>query len=229
VLPKFQLAPLPASGISTNAQVHNLYRTDPLIYHGGVQVRWGFETLQALDAIAATLESISFPFLIMHGDDDTIISPSARAPPQLCPRARPRSRTALWPSPGSLFRPRAPLGSLASLRRVPLRVRAARARSACVARAAARSQLTSDCAACPLARALAPRLRRRPLARARWLCDERAADGSKELYARAASTDKTIKTYAGLRHEILNEPKAARHRVIGDISEWIEARLRVQV
>ena len=51
------------------------------------------------------------------------------------------------------------------------------------------------------------------------------ADGSKELYARAASADKTLKTYAGLRHEILNEPREARHRVIRDISEWIEARL----
>ncbi|KAJ1634779.1 hypothetical protein T492DRAFT_970674 [Pavlovales sp. CCMP2436] len=56
-LPKVSLAPLPASGISTNLQVHNLYRTDPLIYHGGVQVRWGMETLRALDSIHATIES----------------------------------------------------------------------------------------------------------------------------------------------------------------------------
>jgi len=73
-LPKVSLAPLPASGISTNLQVHNLYRTDPLIYHGGVQVRWGMETLRALDSIHATIESVTFPFLIMHGTEDSIVS-----------------------------------------------------------------------------------------------------------------------------------------------------------
>lgn len=106
-------------------QVHNLYRTDPLIYHGGVQVRWGYETLKALDAIHATVETIVFPFLIMHGMDDSIVSPA----------------------------------------------------------------------------------------------------GSVDFHRRAASRDKSIKTYEGLKHEILNEPKEARHRVIADISGWIEARM----
>jgi acylglycerol lipase len=124
-LPKFQLAPLPASGISTNPQVHNLYRTDPLIYHGGVQVRWGFETLKALDAIQETVETITFPFLVLHGVEDTIIS----------------------------------------------------------------------------------------------------ITGSIEFHSRAASRDKAIKTYPGLKHELLNEPREARHLVVRDISEWIEARI----
>jgi pimeloyl-ACP methyl ester carboxylesterase len=32
------------------------------------------ETLRALDIIHATVESITFPFLIMHGTDDSIVS-----------------------------------------------------------------------------------------------------------------------------------------------------------
>lgn len=105
--------------------MHNLYRTDPLIYHGGVQVRWGYETLKALDAIHATVETVSFPFLIMHGSDDSIVSPA----------------------------------------------------------------------------------------------------GSADFHRRAASRDKTLRTYAGLKHEILNEPREARHKVVADISAWIEARI----
>jgi alpha-beta hydrolase superfamily lysophospholipase len=46
--------------------------------------------------------------------------------------------------------------------------------------------------------------------------------GSRELYARAASTDKTLHLYSGLYHEIFSEPE--RERVIGDLIGWIESR-----
>lgn len=46
--------------------------------------------------------------------------------------------------------------------------------------------------------------------------------GSRELYARAASTDKTLHLYPGLFHEIFNEPE--REQVVGDLVEWIEKR-----
>lgn len=46
--------------------------------------------------------------------------------------------------------------------------------------------------------------------------------GSERLYAQAASGDKTLKTYEGLYHEILNEPE--RDQVIADMLEWLTAR-----
>jgi lysophospholipase len=47
--------------------------------------------------------------------------------------------------------------------------------------------------------------------------------GSQMLYDRAGSSDKQLKWYPGLRHEIHNEPEQAD--VIADIVAWINARL----
>lgn len=50
---------------------------------------------------------------------------------------------------------------------------------------------------------------------------DRLADpeGSKQIYARASSEDKTLKLYEGFYHEILNEPE--QKRVLGDIVDWL--------
>jgi acylglycerol lipase len=47
-------------------------------------------------------------------------------------------------------------------------------------------------------------------------------NGSRHLYARAASTDKTLHLYPGLFHEIFNEPE--REQVMGDLIDWIGKR-----
>ena len=47
-------------------------------------------------------------------------------------------------------------------------------------------------------------------------------DGSKELYTRASSTDKTLKLYEGLYHDLLHEPE--KDRVARDIASWIARR-----
>lgn len=47
-------------------------------------------------------------------------------------------------------------------------------------------------------------------------------EGSKLAYAQAASTDKTLKLYDGLYHEILNEPE--RETVIADVLGWLATR-----
>jgi alpha-beta hydrolase superfamily lysophospholipase len=46
--------------------------------------------------------------------------------------------------------------------------------------------------------------------------------GSVQLNEVAASTDKTLKLYEGLYHEVLNEPE--RDQVIADIVAWLDAR-----
>jgi len=50
-------------------------------------------------------------------------------------------------------------------------------------------------------------------------------EGSRELYRRAASADKTLKLYEGLYHEILNEPE--KEQVLADIAGWLDARAGV--
>ncbi|MBE0689470.1 MAG: alpha/beta hydrolase, partial [Anaerolineae bacterium] len=47
--------------------------------------------------------------------------------------------------------------------------------------------------------------------------------GSQLAYERAASTDKTLKLYPNLRHEIMNEPE--KYEVLADITAWLEAHL----
>ncbi len=43
--------------------------------------------------------------------------------------------------------------------------------------------------------------------------------GSKLLYERVSSTDKTLKIYDGLYHEVFNEPE--REQVIQDVEQWL--------
>jgi alpha-beta hydrolase superfamily lysophospholipase len=47
-------------------------------------------------------------------------------------------------------------------------------------------------------------------------------DGSRRLHARVSSSDKTLRIYDGLHHEILNEPE--RDTVLDDIVAWLDAR-----
>jgi alpha-beta hydrolase superfamily lysophospholipase len=47
-------------------------------------------------------------------------------------------------------------------------------------------------------------------------------EGSKALARRARSTDKTLKLYDGLFHDLLHEPEKAK--VLGDVSGWLGAR-----
>lgn len=44
--------------------------------------------------------------------------------------------------------------------------------------------------------------------------------GANAVYAELVITDKTLKGYEGLRHEILNEPE--RDQVIGDVVAWLD-------
>ena len=47
--------------------------------------------------------------------------------------------------------------------------------------------------------------------------------GSQELHDKASSADKHITIYAGLFHEIFNEPE--RLQILGDVKSWLEQRL----
>ena len=48
--------------------------------------------------------------------------------------------------------------------------------------------------------------------------------GSQMLYDKSSSTDKTLKMYDGLYHEVFNEPE--REQVLKDVENWLEAHLK---
>jgi alpha-beta hydrolase superfamily lysophospholipase len=48
-------------------------------------------------------------------------------------------------------------------------------------------------------------------------------EGGQMVHDRAASTDKTLKTYDGFFHEIFNEPAGDRDRPLDDLAEWLTA------
>ena len=50
-----------------------------------------------------------------------------------------------------------------------------------------------------------------------------AVEASQELFQRAEATDKTLRLYPGLYHEVLNEPE--KEQVLADLIEWIEQRV----
>lgn len=50
-------------------------------------------------------------------------------------------------------------------------------------------------------------------------------EGSKEFYEKVQSTDKTLKFYKGLYHEIFNEPE--KEEIFADICTWLDERLDV--
>ena len=50
-----------------------------------------------------------------------------------------------------------------------------------------------------------------------------APAGSQSLYDGASSTDKTLKMYDGLFHELVNEPE--KEQVLADMTAWMDARV----
>jgi acylglycerol lipase len=48
--------------------------------------------------------------------------------------------------------------------------------------------------------------------------------GSQMIYDRVSSTDKTLRFYEGLYHEILNEPE--KDQVFADVATWLEAHVQ---
>jgi alpha-beta hydrolase superfamily lysophospholipase len=45
-------------------------------------------------------------------------------------------------------------------------------------------------------------------------------EGSKTFYAHAGSTDKTLRLYEGLYHEVLNEPE--KEQILAEVVEWLD-------
>ncbi|OWM70187.1 caffeoylshikimate esterase-like [Punica granatum] len=46
----------------------------------------------------------------------------------------------------------------------------------------------------------------------------------KELYSRASSTDKTMRIYPGMWHQLLGEPEESVEKVFGEVVDWLRSR-----
>lgn len=52
-----------------------------------------------------------------------------------------------------------------------------------------------------------------------------ACKGSQALVEKAKSTDKTLKVYSGVEHDLLHEPEGPK--IASEIVDWLQARLPV--
>ncbi len=72
VLPKLEVQALDAAALSTDAAVVAQYARDPLVYHGAMRVRVGYEMMQAMAAVRAWAGELSLPLLVLHGEADAL-------------------------------------------------------------------------------------------------------------------------------------------------------------
>lgn len=67
---------LDSSQMSRDPEVVRDYDTDPLNYRGKVRVRTGAEMLAAAGRVAASLDRVTLPILVMHGSEDKVTVPA---------------------------------------------------------------------------------------------------------------------------------------------------------
>jgi acylglycerol lipase len=76
VLPKLQVQPLDTGTLCTDAAVVAAYKADPLVFHGALRVRVGYEYIRAVEAVHAWAGELALPLLIVHGEADVLCNPS---------------------------------------------------------------------------------------------------------------------------------------------------------
>ncbi len=76
IIPKAAITPLPTVYLSTDPAEVKAYETDPLIYHGNVRVRVGYQIVENSRMIKARLLEIKLPLLAFHGGADKICPPA---------------------------------------------------------------------------------------------------------------------------------------------------------
>jgi len=75
VVPNMAVGTLDPSGITSDPKQVKIYKDDPLIYHGPVILNMGCQLLYLIEEVEKTVPDVSFPFLVMHGSDDTVTYP----------------------------------------------------------------------------------------------------------------------------------------------------------
>lgn len=72
VLPNLTLGSIDPNCISRNKKEVDLYANDPLVFHGGMTVRFGMHMLNATTRVEKALPQFTLPFLLLHGTEDKL-------------------------------------------------------------------------------------------------------------------------------------------------------------
>jgi len=75
IAPRMGIVELPADAVSRDPGVVRAYDADPLVYRGKIRAATLVAMLSAQRRIAAAMEHIAQPLLIVHGGDDRLVSP----------------------------------------------------------------------------------------------------------------------------------------------------------
>lgn len=76
VAPDLPVQELNTEDLARDPAVVQAYRDDPLVYHGKVRARLGFELLRTGPYVLGRAESIELPVLLQHGTADRIAAPA---------------------------------------------------------------------------------------------------------------------------------------------------------
>jgi len=76
VWPSFSLTGIDVKLVTSDPEWQKKKTEDPLHYNGGAKARQGHLTIQALDSLPAQFSQLTLPYLILHGANDQICSPS---------------------------------------------------------------------------------------------------------------------------------------------------------
>ncbi len=74
LFPRLRLIKLGGSMMSRDPEVVADFQADPLVFHGRMPTRTGHEILEAGKRLLGQAESLSVPFLILHGSGDIVTS-----------------------------------------------------------------------------------------------------------------------------------------------------------
>ncbi|OBK43194.1 hypothetical protein A5655_17625 [Mycobacterium sp. 1081908.1] len=72
IAPNTGVATIPYDKVSSDPNVVEAQRTDPLTYQGPIRARMASQTLTAMKYVAAGLPALSMPVLLLHGTGDVI-------------------------------------------------------------------------------------------------------------------------------------------------------------
>jgi acylglycerol lipase len=75
LFPRLRLVKLGGSMMSSDPEVVAQFQADPLVFHGRIPTKTGYEILQAGKRLLEQSKSLTVPFLILHGTADVVSSP----------------------------------------------------------------------------------------------------------------------------------------------------------
>jgi len=75
IAPKLATVAVDSSLISRDSSEVAKYNDDPLVFHGKVNAKTGFEMIKAIKHVNAKFSEFNLPFLVVHGSEDKIADP----------------------------------------------------------------------------------------------------------------------------------------------------------